>query len=223
LGYRAEKRVIIPNGFDCQVLCPDETARKAVRTELGVTEDEILIGLVARYHPMKDHAGFLRAAALVALEHPHARFVLAGTGISAQQTELAAALKQNELQGRVILLGERSDIPRLNNAFDIACSASAWGEGFSNSIGEAMACGVPCGVTDVGDSAYIVGDTGLVAPPRDPQALAKAIVRLIGMERTGRQQLGAKARNRIETQFSLPAIVQRYEELYRALELNPSP
>jgi glycosyltransferase involved in cell wall biosynthesis len=62
-----------------------------------------------------------------------------------------------------------------------------------------------------------------VAPPRDPQALAKAIVRLIGMERTGRQQLGAKARNRIETQFSLPAIVQRYEELYRALELNPSP
>jgi glycosyltransferase involved in cell wall biosynthesis len=214
LGYCAEQRVIIPNGFDSQVLRPDETARKTVRAELGVTDDNILIGLVARYHPMKDHAQFLRAASLVAQDHPHARFVLAGTGISARNPELAEAIKQNGLQDHVILLGERSDIPRLNNAFDIACSASAWGEGFSNSIGEAMACGVPCAVTDVGDSAYIVGDTGLVAPPREPQALANSIVHLIDMGAAGRRQLGAKARQRIETEFSLPVIVQRYEELY---------
>jgi glycosyltransferase involved in cell wall biosynthesis len=216
LGYGAEKRVIIPNGFDCQFLRPDEAARKAVRAELGVTDDNILIGLVARYHPMKDHAGFLRAAAIVAQARPLSRFVLAGTGISAKQTELAELLKQNGLQGRVTLLGERSDIPQLNNAFDIACSASAWGEGFSNSIGEAMACGVPCVVTDVGDSAYIVGDTGLVAPPREPQAFANAIVRLIDMGAAGRKKLGAKARKRIETEFSLPAVVQKYEEHYLA-------
>jgi glycosyltransferase involved in cell wall biosynthesis len=151
---------------------------------------------------------------MIARSHPHVRFVLAGTGVTSQQPELAESIGQNGLQGRVILLGERSDIPRLNNAFDIGCSASAWGEGFSNSIGEAMACGVPCAVTDVGDSAYIVADTGLVAPPRGPQALAKVLARLSDMGRTGRQQLGAKARQRIETEFSLPGIVGRYEDLY---------
>ena len=215
LGYRAEKRVIISNGFDCEVLRPDDATRKAVRAELGIADDTILIGLVARYHPMKDHIGFLKAAGLVVQVHPEARFVLAGTGISFTQPELAETVRQNELQDHVILLGERSDIPRLNNAFDIGCSASAWGEGFSNSIGEAMACSVPCVVTDVGDSAYIVADSGFVSPPREPQALANAIVQLIGMGRAGRQQLGAKARKRIETEFSLPAIVHKYEDLYR--------
>jgi len=214
LGYRAEKRVIIPNGFDCQALRPDEAARKAVRTELGIADDTVVIGLVARYHPMKDHAGFLRAAGAVARARPQTKFVLAGTGVSSKQSELAEAVRQNGLQDHVILLDERSDIPSLNNAFDIACSASAWGEGFSNSIGEAIACGVPCVVTDVGDSAYLVGNTGLVAPPGESQALANAIVQLIGMGRASRWQLGTKARSRIEIEFSLPAIVRRYEDLY---------
>jgi glycosyltransferase involved in cell wall biosynthesis len=217
LGYRAEKRVVIPNGFDCQILRPDEAARKAVRTELGIADDTVLVGLVARYHPMKDHVGFLKAAALVVRSHPQTMFVLAGSGVSSIQPELAEAIHQNKLGDRVILLGERSDIPRLNNAFDIGCSASAWGEGFSNSIGEAMACGVPCAVTDVGDSAYIVADSRFVAPPRSPEALANAIGRLIGLGRSGRQQLGTKARQRIETEFSLSAIVQRYEDLYLAI------
>jgi glycosyltransferase involved in cell wall biosynthesis len=213
LGYGAEKRVIIPNGFDCQLLRPDEAARKAVRTELGIADDTVLVGLVARYHPMKDHVGFLQAAAMIARSYPQTRFVLAGAGVSSTQPELVKAIQQNELWD-CVMLGERSDIPRLNNAFDIGCSASAWGEGFSNSIGEAMACGVPCAVTDVGDSAYIVADTGLVSPPRAPEALAKAIAGLIEIGRSGRQQLGTKARQRIETEFSLLAIVRRYEGLY---------
>jgi glycosyltransferase involved in cell wall biosynthesis len=217
LGYRAEKRVIIPNGFDCQVLRPDEAARKAVRAELGITDDTVLVGLVARYHPMKDHVGFLKAAALVVQSHPQTRFVLVGAGVSSTQPELAEGIQQNELGDRVILLRERSDIPRLNNAFDIGCSASAWGEGFSNSIGEAMACGVPCAVTNVGDSAYIVADTGFVAPPRASEALAEAIGRLIEIGQPGRQQIGAKARKRIETEFSLSAIVEKYENLYLAI------
>jgi len=216
LGYRAEKRVVIPNGFDCQVLRPDEAARKAVRDELGITDDTVLVGLVARYHPMKDHVAFIKAAARVAQSHPQTMFVLAGAGVSSKQPELAEAIQQNKLGDRVILLGERPDIPRLNNAFDIACSAS-WNEAFSNSIGEAMACGVPCAVTDVGDSAYIVADSGFVAPPCAPEALANAIGRLVEIGQSGRQQLGVKARQRIETEFSLPAIVQRYEDLYLAI------
>jgi len=223
LGYRADKRVVIPNGFDCQVLRPDEAARRAARAELGITDDTVLVGLVARYHPMKDHVGFLKAAAIVVRFHPQARFVLAGAGVSSTQPELAEGIQQNELGDRVILLGERSDIPRLNNAFDIGCSAS-WSEAFSNSIGEAMACGVPCAVTDVGDSAYIVADSGFVAPPRAPEALANAIGRLIEIGRSGRQQLGAKARQRIETEFSLSSIVQNYENLYATIcESNALP
>jgi len=223
LGYRADKRVVIPNGFDCQVLRPDEAARRAVRAELGITDDTVLVGLVARYHPMKDHVGFLKAAAIVVRFHPQARFVLAGAGVSSTQPELAEGIQQNELGDRVILLGERSDIPRLNNAFDIGCSAS-WSEAFSNSIGEAMACGVPCAVTDVGDSEYIVGDSGFVAPPRAPEALAEAIGRLVEIGRSGRQQLGVKARQRIETEFSLSSIVQNYENLYATIcESNALP
>lgn len=214
LGYRAEKRVIIPNGFDCQVLRPDEAVRKAVRAELGIPAETILVGMIARYHPMKDHLGFLKAAAMVVRSHPQTRFVLAGTGVSSKQPELLQAIQQTGLHDHVILLGERSDIPRLNNAFDIGCSASAWGEGFSNSIGEAMACGVPCVVTDVGDSAYIVADSGFIAPPHDPEALANAVIRLIDVGPSGRRELGIKARQRVETQFSLPAIAQSYENLY---------
>jgi glycosyltransferase involved in cell wall biosynthesis len=217
LGYRAEKHVIIPNGFDCHILRPNEAERKEVRTELGISDDTVLVGLVARYHPMKDHKGFLKVAAMVVQSHPQTRFVLAGAGVSSTQSELVKGIQQNGLGDRVIPLGERSDIQRLNNAFDIGCSASAWGEGFSNAIGEAMACGVPCAVTDVGDSAYIVADSGFVAPSRAPKALAEAIGRLIEIGHTGRQQLGAKARQRIETDFSLSAIVQKYEDLYLAI------
>ena len=146
--------------------------------------------------------------------------MLAGTGVSSTQPALVEAIQQNGLYDNVILLGERSDIPRLNNGLDVGCSASAWGEGFSNSIGEAMACGIPCAVTDVGDSAYIVADSGFVAPPRAPEALAKAIAGLIKIGQSGRQQLGTKARQRIETEFSLPAIVQNYENLYLTICKN---
>jgi glycosyltransferase involved in cell wall biosynthesis len=215
-GYQASKRVLIPNGFDCQVFRPDEEARRALREELAVDGDTVLVGLMARYHPMKEHAGFLRAAGLVARSHPAVRFVLAGTGVGWEQPALGKLIAEHELQQRVFLLGERSDIHRLDAALDIGCSASAWGEGFSNAIGETMACGVPCVVTDVGDSAYIVANTGLVAPPSDPEALARAIGQLIDAGSAARRQRGDAARARVETEFSLPAIVRRYEDLYLA-------
>src|SRR5258708_6208084 len=214
LGYSAARRVIIPNGFDCQTLRPDEAARKAVREELRVDQDTVLVGMIARHHRRKDHAGFLRAAGMVARLYAKGRFALAGTGVDREQPALLKLIEEYQLQGRVFLMGERSDIPRLSAALDIACSASAWGEGFSNSIGEAMACAVPAVVTDVGDSAYLVGDTGRVVPPRDPSALAQGFGELIEAGVAKRRQLGEAARKRIELNFSLPAIVRRYEDLY---------
>jgi glycosyltransferase involved in cell wall biosynthesis len=214
-GYQKGKGIVIPNGIDCEVFRPVTTCAKAVRFELGLGNDTILIGLVARFHPMKDHAGFLRAAGLVAAHHPEARFVLIGKDVSGEQPALREIIAEQRLQDRVFLLGERSDTPRLIAALDIACSASAWGEAFSLAIGEAMACGVPCVVTDVGDSAYIVGDTGLSVPPREPLALAQTIGRLIDAGVAYRRQLGTAARRRVESEFSLPAIARRYDKLYR--------
>src|SRR5260370_27560276 len=124
-------------------------------------------------------------------------------------------IAEQQLDGRVALLRERADRPQLRAGLDIAGSPSAWGEAFSRAIAEAMACGIPCVVTDVGDSAYIVADTGLSVPPSDPQALAQAIGRLIEAGPEHRRQLGMAARRRIENEFSLPEIAARFATIYR--------
>ncbi len=219
LGYDTSRGLVIPNGFDCRTFVPDDDARRQVRAELGVPQDAVLIGLVARYHPMKDHAGFLRAAAVVAEACPSVRFALVGRGIK-EQPSLAALITELGIASHVLLLGERHDTPRLTAALDIACSAS-WAEAFCTAIGEAMACGVPCVATDVGDNACLVGDTGFCVPPRDPQALAQAILRMIDAGPERRRQIGAAARRRVEEEFSLPEIVSRYEALYEK-HLGPS-
>lgn len=213
MGYARSKTEVIPNGFDCKRFAPSQDAREQLRAELGVPRDALLIGLVARYHPMKDHVTFLRAAALVGQQRDEVHFVLAGRGIDPDNTELTAFIDAFDLGGRVHLLGERCDIPVLIAALDIAATSSSWGEAFPNVIGEAMACAVPCVVTDVGDSSWIVGDTGKTVPPEDPEALASAWCEVIDIGLEGRR-LGQAARRRIEERFSLPSVVARYEELY---------
>jgi glycosyltransferase involved in cell wall biosynthesis len=215
LGYCAARRIVMPNGIDCESFHPDLGARRQVCAELGIAPESVLVGLVARYHPMKDHAGFLSAAAQLARTHPSVRFMLVGNGVTSDQLPLQEMIHQQGLEDRVFLLGERRDTARLTAALDIACSASAWGEAFSIVIGEAMACAVPCVVTDVGDNAFLVGETGLSVPAGRPEALADAIGRLIDAGADYRQQLGLAARQRIESEFSLPAIAHRYETLYR--------
>jgi glycosyltransferase involved in cell wall biosynthesis len=213
-GYCAARSAVIPTGYDCRQFRPDPEARHQVRAELGLPEDAVVVGLIARYHPMKDHAGFLKAASLVARAHPHVHFLLAGMGVTHDEPELQRLMVEYQLDGRVLLLGERKDVSRVTAALDIACSASAWGEGFSNAVGEAMACEVPCVVTDVGDSAYLVSDTGLAVPPRSPEAFASAINQLVESGADRRRQLGQAARRRVETEFSLASVARGYEDLY---------
>ena len=214
IGYHSARGFFIANGFDCRVFRPDQEARGRIRQELGFPDDALLVGLVARYHPMKDHPTFLRAAGLVARQHANAYFVLAGSGVTKDQSALADIILSEGLQNRVFLLGERSDVACVTAALDVACSSS-WTESFSNSIGEGMACGVPCVVTDVGDSAYLIADTGIVVPPRNSEALGAAIGKLLAAGVAYRDQLGTEARRRIEQEFSLDVIVCRYERLYR--------
>jgi len=221
LSYRAEKRLIIPNGFDTDVFIPSTEARISVRSELGLAADVLLIGLIARYHTMKDHVNFLQAASALLKAHPHTHFVLAGEGVDTHNKKLLELINRFGLSAQVHLLGERSDTARITAALDIASSSSAFGEGFPNVIGEAMACGVPCVVTDVGDSGWIVGKTGRVVPPRDAIALARAWQELIEMGDERRQSLGKEARQRVLENFSLDAIVRQYEALYEQVGAGP--
>lgn len=213
-GYHVEKSSVLPNGIDTQLFAPSAAARLSVRSELGLPENAFLIGLVGRYHPMKDHNSFLQAAALLLQDYPDAHFLLIGRGVNSENETLYRAIRELGLLKHIHLLGERTDTPRLSAALDIFTLSSSYGESFPNVIGEAMACGVPCVVTDVGDAAWIVGETGRVVPRKDPEALAQGWRDLIALGAEGRKTLGRAARLRVIEHFPLESVVAQYEALY---------
>jgi glycosyltransferase involved in cell wall biosynthesis len=213
-GYPANKALMIPNGFDTERFHPDENARVALRDELGVGADAPLIGMVARRHPMKGHEDFLRAAALVRNVRPDVRFVLAGRGVTTEDRVLRTLVEKEDLLGKAFLVGQRSDTPAVFAALDLLCLPSSYGEGFPNVLGEAMACGVPCVATDVGESREIVADTGRIVPPGEPVALAEAMGKMLDLEEEVGSDLAVRCRARILENYSLENIAGRYAELY---------
>lgn len=218
IGYAADKMVFIPNAFDLETFQPDPAAKTSVRQELGISPDSPLIGLVNRFHPMKDHHNFVRAAAILHRDLPECHFLLCGHGITWENEKLATWIHEVNLQSRFHLLGQRQDIPRIMASLDIATLSSSGGEGLPNVVGEAMCCGVPCVVTDVGDSARVVGETGVTVPIKDAQALADGWRRiLIAMTAEERRQLGLAARHRIETKYNLTDITRQYEHVYESI------
>jgi glycosyltransferase involved in cell wall biosynthesis len=204
---------VIPNGFDTDLFAPSETARVEIRSMLGLARSAVLIGLIGRYHPVKYHAGFLRVAARLGRAHPEVHFVLAGSGVDSHNCSLDSLIEESGLSGRVHLLGERKDIPRITAALDIAASASL-SEAFPNVIGEAMSCAVPCVATNVGDTSHAIGDTGRVVSPKDEKAMEKALSELLNMGEASRRRLGLAARRRVIGLFSLPVVADRYRALY---------
>jgi glycosyltransferase involved in cell wall biosynthesis len=173
--------------------------------------------LIARYHPMKGHAVFLEAAATLANRIQNVNFLLAGRDVIASNPNLARWINLPVLEGRLHLLGERQDIPRLTAALDIATSASSWGEAFPNTLGEAMSCAVPCIATDVGDARRILGDTGIIVPAGDSRALALAWERLLAEPKETAHAMGNAARQRVIASFALNQISTQYAALYQRL------
>jgi len=214
LGYVAHRTIVIPNGFDCEYFKPSALAKKALRKSLNLTDKHILIGSIGRYAQQKDYKNLLSAARILTDEYEYVNFVLIGREIEDSNLDIVELIKQNKLDSRVHLLGERKDVSSLMAGMDIVVSASSYGEGFPNVIGEAMASGVPCAVTDVGDSAWIVGDTGKVAAARDAPSLAKCCKQLIDIGEDERAHLGSLARQRVLDNFTLDIIINQYEELY---------
>lgn len=173
-----------------------------------MAEGTRLIGLVGRLDPMKGHPQFLRAAALLRRRHPALRFVCVGDGADDYRCALHQLAGELGLNDCLIWAGTRTDMPAVYNALDLAVSSSVWGEGLANMVGEAMACGVPCVVTEVGDAAWVVGDAGRVVPPGDPAALAEGLEEMLGrLERDG-PALSQAARRRVEEQLGVEALVR---------------
>lgn len=216
-GYAAEKMLVVPNGFDLARFKPDRVARHKIRAELGITDEAPMIGLIGRFDPQKNHAGFVEAAAMMRDELPEIQFVLAGGGVDGNNAALHQAIHARGLGECMHLLGRRDDMPHLMAALDVLASSSSFGEAFPNVLGEAMACGVPCVVTDVGDSAEIVGESGRVVQTGDMQGLAQHVVELLRLPPEKKSVLGQQARGRVETHYEIGSVTRLYEHFYERL------
>ena len=213
-GYCKEKMFVVSNGFDLRQFTPDILAYRNLRKELNISEGSMIIGLIARFNSQKDHGNFIRAAGMVLHKYPDLHFVLCGLLVTWENKILKKWIDETRSPDSFHLLGERHDIPQIMAGFDVAVSSSL-GEGFPNVVGEAMACGIPCVVSDVGDSALLVGDTGVVVPPADSAALAAGIVALIENHQK-RKNFAEKARERVRL-FSIENIAAEYKAMYQKI------
>ena len=216
-GYAPKRWEIIPNGFDTHSYRPDNETRKRMRHALGIDETSLVVGMAARYDPMKDHGNFLRAAGKVKTALPDVRFILIGKGVDENNSDISRMIKKNGLDGKMHLLGESADMQKIYPAFDIFTLTSSFGEGFPNVLGEAMACGVPCVATNTGDSADLIGNTGKIVPPGNHDELAKAWMEMLLLSHEQRVEFGLMARKRVKNRYSIDNIVQRYETLFSEL------
>lgn len=207
-GFTPRAHVVIPNPFDTRRFAPDPATGARVRREWGIEEETPVIGIVARLDPIKDHASFLEAAAGVAAAMPAARFVCVGNGEPVYTASLKTRATALGLDSRLLWAGARHDMPAVYNALDVNVLCSI-GEGMPNVLGEAMACGTPCVVTDAGDSALVVGDTGRVVPVRAPRELAAAMIELAGAPPAERHARALQARQRIVERYDAHACASR--------------
>jgi len=214
IGYDASRTILIPNGVDTNRFRPDTERRLAFRRSLGVHDGHLLLGHVARYHPMKGHLNFISAVARVASRLPQIHLVLAGANVDSSNTELCRALDTAGLSRRTSVLGAVTAPEDLYPGLDALCMPSLWGEACPNVVLEGMASAVPCVVADVGDAAEMVGRPELVVAPGDAEGLAKVLVSVLGGSALERHELGNILRARAESEYSLAKMIARYRALY---------
>ena len=212
LGYRPRRWEIIANGFDTDTFHPCADAGRHLRRELGLEANARVVGLLARFHPMKDHPTFLEAARIITASRTDVHFVAAGRGVP-EAAAIEEWLTGSGMSGHVHLLPEQPEPSRFLAGLDVAVSSS-YGEAFPNVVAEAMACGTASVATDVGESARIIGNAGIVVPPRDAAALAAAVVRLLDLDGPAREALQSAARQRIVSNYSIDRSAARFDELY---------
>ncbi|SFU57912.1 Glycosyltransferase involved in cell wall bisynthesis [Nitrosomonas eutropha] len=215
LGYAVDKLRVIPNGYDLVRFRVDGDARAQLRAEWGVG-NRWLLGMVGRFDPLKDHKNLLNALAVIKNQGVDFGCVLAGRDLDRNNAQLMTWLAEHNLTSEVRLLGQRTDIPDVMNALDVHVLSSS-SEAFPNVVAEAMACGTPAVVTDVGDAAVIVGEVGWVVPPKDPEALADALLRAHAAMQSGVawQARCIAARGRVQDHFSLERMIESYHLVWQ--------
>lgn len=215
-GFSQDKIVIIPNGIDTFRFVFDPIGRQRLRSEWGVADSEILVGLIARLDPMKDHRSFVSAAARVSEQISDIRFVCVGDEGPIALEDLMREADCLAIGHRMIWASGRADMPAVYSACDLVCSSSAYGEGFSNTLAEAMSCGLRCVATDVGDARDILDQSCKLVAPSDPVSLAQGIAELAAeVKKNGSSSPSSRAH--IVTNFSMDAMVSAFETLFRHL------
>ncbi|GJH29538.1 glycosyltransferase [Caballeronia novacaledonica] len=216
VGYDASRMMVVPNGFDVARLSATPEQRAAIRQQCGFEDGTVVVGILGRFHPVKDHENFVRAAGMLAARHPDVRFMMVGRDLDASNRELADWIAKTGFASRFVLLGERRDVPACLSAMDVFCLSSRT-EGFPNVVGEAMAMALPCVVTDVGDAAMLVANTGVVVAKENTDALAAGLSRVVDMTPDERIRLGQMAKARIHAEFTMMRARERFEDIYLRL------
>jgi glycosyltransferase involved in cell wall biosynthesis len=217
MGFPAASLVHVPNAIDAERYDIDNAGRMRVRNDWKIKDGEIVVGLAGRLDAMKGHSVFLQAASILKDGQPELHFVCLGNGDRAYLQKMQQMAQQLHMNDRVHWFDARTDMRAVYNAFDVMCSASVYGEGFPNVVGEAMACARRVVVTDVGDSAFVVGETEEVVPINDPSALAQGILRQMAL--AGRPNLAA--RQRIRDRFSVARLTDTTESIFAELLRPP--
>ena len=213
VGYDPRRMVVVGNGFDLSALTSDQSQRGQLRAHCGFDKDDVVVGTLGRFNLDKDHASFVEAAGQLARRHPRLRFLMVGENLDLNNHDLMCWIAATGYADRFVLLGERSDVAVCLAAMDIFCLSSRT-EAFPNVVGEAMAMGLPCVSTDVGDVAVLMADTGVLVPKADPTALAQGVAGLMALGPAYREQMGQKARERIRLTFTMACVRQRFERIY---------
>ncbi|EOZ5531037.1 glycosyltransferase family 4 protein [Vibrio metschnikovii] len=217
LGYKACKMTVIGNGYDLALLNPNDDLAIRFKTELNIKTNIVLLGMVGRFNPQKDHFSLLTALSMIKDRSSYFKAALIGRDLNSCNSSLNDHIKKLGLEANLLLLDQRTDMPTVMNGLDIHVLSSSFGEGFPNVLAEAMACGTPCVTTDVGDAAVIVGDTGWVVPSKNPQALAKAMLEAMEEKQNNPQAWQARkqaCRDRIVNNFSIEKMVAGYHQVW---------
>ncbi len=214
-GYDTKKLYFVPNGYDLKIFKNNKNQKLYFRTKFKIKKKIPLIGLVARYDPMKDHVNFLEAISILKKKNYLFFCILAGYRINKNNKELFYEIKKRKLTNSIKLLGQHKNISEFMNSLDLHVLSSKYGEGFPNVVAEAMASGTPCVATDVGDTKFIIGKTGWVVTKKNPKKLAKAIESAIVEIQSKKWQIRCnKAKSRIKNNFDVEKMILSYNKIW---------
>ncbi len=216
-GFRPRAVAVIPNGIDTQTFRFSSKARASLRGDWGLSETDKVVGSVGRLRPVKDHESLLLAAARLARLEPSIRVVVVGDGPTERKRALRELAEQLRISDRILWLGHRTDVSRIYSAFDVFCLSSR-SESSPNVLGEAMACGVRCVTTDVGDARRIVGEHGIVVPTESAISLSDGLAEALAETDPG---FARRARAHIEADFSLSRMVAETRSILERVREDP--